>query len=162
MLPKNYLATLERYITGEFKDCDRLMGNWGNYAIKDIGAANKKVNDMYLSEGMYINNCYERIFNETELEVIGNGICFNGKPRIKNIGGHLIFSRKTITERNDGYYIKPEECCDRHLFNKGQRSRSDIALKRKIGRQRISGLPKLIHLNHNRDKDFHRHLEEQR
>lgn len=74
-----------------------------------------------------------------------------------------VVSRESIMSK-DGIYINPRRTQDWHMFKIGQMARSDIQFRRKIGGSKLITLPKQIHLNHNRDKDYPKgvHLEEQR
>ena len=60
----------------------------------------------------------------------------------------------------DGYYVKRAN--DRHLFDQGQRARSDIRFRKRIGDSFDLCLPVQVHMGHRRDKEEGRHLEEQR
>ena len=73
-------------------------------------------------------------------------------------GGHVAF-RRTDAE---GYYNKPEECNDKHLFRDGMKSRGDLVFRRRLGGTQKVTLPPMIHLGHRRDKEEGAHLEEQR
>ena len=69
---------------------------------------------------------------------------------------------QVVKTENVNIYVNPEECRDHHLFNRGQRARSDIQFRRRMGGQHRIYLPTQIHLNHSRDKEARKHLEEQR
>jgi hypothetical protein len=70
---------------------------------------------------------------------------------------------------HEGFYVEPKRNRDWSWGKRHQRARSDIQFRRrirKLGGKRVS-LPKWfslnqIHLNHNRDRDFGCHIEEQR
>jgi hypothetical protein len=68
-----------------------------------------------------------------------------------------------------GYYVAAESNADWSWSSRFHKTRSDLQFRKRIGRLGGSRrkLPEwfsmsLIHLNHNRDKEFSRHLEEQR
>ena len=82
----------------------------------------------------------------------------------KNVaaGCMQVVSLKAIVEKNSGLYISPDLCRDSHMIRQGQRAKSDIQFRRAMGGTTRILLPKQIHLNHRRDKEEGRHLEEQR
>jgi hypothetical protein len=59
-----------------------------------------------------------------------------------------------------GYYVKRAN--DRHLFDSGQKARSDIRFRRRIGGSHCIDLPTQVHMNHTRDKEVGYHIEDQR
>ena len=61
-----------------------------------------------------------------------------------------------------GYYVTEQKCGDRHLFNKGQKARSDRQFRSRMGGSHRIYLPTQIHLGHLRDKEEGTHLELQR
>lgn len=60
------------------------------------------------------------------------------------------------------YYIPPDRCRDRHLFNRGQRAFSDLHFRHRFGGSLMLPLPPSLHLEHRRDKEAGKHLTEQR
>jgi len=63
-------------------------------------------------------------------------------------------------EWTDGYYVKNSN--DRHLFKQGQKARSDIRFRKRIGPSIDLELQPQITLNHIRDKEIGHHSEAQR
>lgn len=67
-----------------------------------------------------------------------------------------------------GYYVHADECRDWRWTGRGQKAKSDMQFRSRIGKQgEIRKLPawfteNQIHLNHTRDKDAGAHIEEQR
>jgi len=83
-------------------------------------------------------------------------------PRIKKANKNVAAGCcQVIHSKYVDYYVKPEECRDRHLFKKGQRAKSDVQFRNRYGQFRIM-LPQQVHLNHFRDKELGYHSEEQR
>jgi len=89
--------------------------------------------------------------------------------RKRNAGGGFSQLINVKFAPHGSYYVDPEQNRDWTWDNRYQKARSDVQFRKRIGR--IAGprqrLPKwfsfgLIHLNHNRDKEFKYHLEEQR
>ena len=87
-------------------------------------------------------------------------------PRIKKANKNVaagcmqVCALESIMSRTGGSYV--EKTKDTHLFNKGQGARSDIQFRRIMGGGRRIELPAQIHLNHARDKEAGKHLEDQR
>ena len=73
---------------------------------------------------------------------------------------HLIHV-PSLKEYNGGLY-QPEGVVLDRSWRKGQKARSDLWLKKRIGKAKVRGLPKQIHLQHPRDNEAGRHLEDQR
>lgn len=67
-----------------------------------------------------------------------------------------------IIKKTNGLYVNPEKTKDSHLFDHGQKAKSDKQFRRAMGGSTSIGLPKQIHLNHARDKEAGYHLEVQR
>jgi hypothetical protein len=61
-----------------------------------------------------------------------------------------------------GHYVNEKRCKDKHLFNNRQGAKSDIQFRRSLGGSEFLQLDYQIHLNHKRDKEEGKHLEEQR
>ena len=64
-----------------------------------------------------------------------------------------------------GYYVDPESNCDQAWLSKWAKANSDHQFRRRVGK--VQRLPRWfnqsqIHINHNRDNMFKRHLDEQR
>lgn len=66
-----------------------------------------------------------------------------------------------IVKKTGGLYVTGRSR-DKHLFRERQGARSDIQFRRSFGRGLRVDLPPQIHLNHVRDKEAGRHLEEKR
>lgn len=132
----------------------------------------------YLStNGSHITNCItsisklhtepdmtNRLMDNTRLSRITN--CFQkagqiniiNKTNKKIAGGAMqVVKRSAIPDLIYVPYSK-----DRDLFKQGQRAKSDIQFRKRMGGTTIIDLPLQIHLNHYRDKEAGHHLEEQR
>lgn len=92
-------------------------------------------------------------------------------PQIKrgNVGAGFSQIINVKHAPHDGFYVRPEKNKDWAWDKRHQKAKSDIQFRRRISRlggprARLSKWYRegLIHLNHNRDKEFGRHLEEQR
>ena len=59
-----------------------------------------------------------------------------------------------IVTKAKSRYVNPRKCKDHHLFQKGQKAKSDIQFRRSMGNGTIINLPIQIHLNHYRDKEL--------
>ena len=66
---------------------------------------------------------------------------------------------REIFKKTGGYYVPEGKTRDKNLFEKGQRARSDIQFRRKMGGGSRIKLPHQVHLNHIRDKEAGTHLE---
>lgn len=93
---------------------------------------------------VYVHNAWERA---SLLPILSKGD--------RRIGGWGIVKRNQIS---DGLYVDPRKCRDGHLFNDGQKTRSERAFRRRLGTTIIE-LPPYIHLNHARDKEVGHHIE---
>lgn len=76
-------------------------------------------------------------------------------------GGMQIVRYATICNHMGGLYVEPDRNRDRDLFADGQRARSDLHIRHVLPQCRLD-LPVCIHLNHLRDRDAGRHIEDQR
>ncbi|MBI3881185.1 MAG: glycosyltransferase family 2 protein [Verrucomicrobia bacterium] len=97
--------------------------------------------------------------------------CASGLPRIvkRNVGAGFSQLINARHAPHGGYYVTPQENADWAWDGQYQKARSDFQFRKRLGR--LGGarrdLPEwfsqnLIHLNHHRDKEAGRHLEEQR
>jgi hypothetical protein len=77
-------------------------------------------------------------------------------------GGMQVVSVKAAMNAG-GVYVPEGMSKDRSLLTDGQRARSDIQFRRRMGGSiMLADIPPQIHLNHARDKEAGRHLETQR
>ena len=76
-------------------------------------------------------------------------------------GGMQVVSMKQMRDL-DFEYVPEGESNDKHLFRNGQRARSDIQFRKRVGGSQMIDLPPQIHLNHMRDKEEGTHIELQR
>jgi len=85
-------------------------------------------------------------------------------PRIEKANKNVAAGCMQVvrTERTGGYYVEKRKCRDSHLFDKGQRARSDIGFRKRMGGSVALDLPVQVHLNHRRDKEEGAHLNVQR
>ena len=111
-----------------------------------------KATDELIKGQMYVSDAYKKALD----------IKMRDDGKVDRVGGHLIVRRADILKKNDGLYVKPENCRDRDLFRKGMKTRSDIGFRANMGGTKTIKLPLLIHLNHARDKEERCHLEVQR
>lgn len=118
--------------------------------------ANELVDAMDYSKGVLVENAFARA------DLLP-------KIRKRNIGAGFSQLINVRHAPHGGYYVKPEENADWAWDTRFQKARSDIQFRKRISR--LGGPRKalpgwfgenLIHLNHHRDKEFGRHLEEQR
>jgi hypothetical protein len=79
-------------------------------------------------------------------------------------GNMQVCSVQEIINKNGGIYVEPNKTRDNDMIEKGQKARSDIQFRRSIGGSNHIELncAHPIHLNHSRDKEAGRHLEEKR
>jgi hypothetical protein len=82
------------------------------------------------------------------------------KPNL-GAGYCQIVNLKMLQQKYNGVYVDPENCNDWKWTEKYQKAKSDIQFRQKLGGQAIN-LPVQIHLQHNRDKEQNKHIEEQR
>jgi hypothetical protein len=143
-----YFRTLYSQLTNGYGHVDNCMG--GKYKwFSEYEATEKLVNS---ENTMYIENSFKKVGKLPKRE----------EKTSHRLGGHLIVNRQAILDKNDGYYIKPENCNDRHLFNRGMKTRSDIRFRSAMGGCTHLPLPPQVHLEHRRDKEEGYHLEDQR
>jgi predicted RNA-binding protein with PUA-like domain len=85
-------------------------------------------------------------------------------PRVKKVNKHVAAGCMQVikTELCKGYYVRDRSVRDLHLFDQFQGARSDIQFRRRFGQSIMAVLPHQIHMNHERDKEARRHLEDQR
>ena len=77
-------------------------------------------------------------------------------------GNMQVCKLDAVYEKTGGVYVPAEKTRDGHLFNQGQRARSDIQFRGRMGGTTSIDLPAQVHLQHRRDKEEGHHLEEQR
>lgn len=117
-------------------------------------AATDQIMESTLHEMPYIANAYAKCYNFPYI---------NHKDKKSGAPGNMqIVSISDIVNLAEGLYVDPAMCKDRHLFTYGQKARSDLAFRRRIGKSSAIQLPLQIHLNHIRDKEAGEHLEIQR
>ena len=100
----------------------------------------------------YIVDAYRRADNEIPKIVKGNKPVAAGCMQVCRISD--------IQEKTGGIYV--ENSRDSHLFNNGQGAKSDKQFRRMMGGSTHIALPKQIHLNHVRDKEEGKHVDQQR
>ncbi|MBI5773969.1 MAG: glycosyltransferase family 2 protein [Verrucomicrobia bacterium] len=122
-----------------------------------IEQANALVDQAISTGGCLVENAYARA------EAL--------RPRIRksNVGAGYSQLINVRHAPHDGYYVRPEENADWAWDERYQKARSDIQFRRRIARTGGARrkLPRwftfqLIHLNHFHDREFGRHLEDQR
>lgn len=152
-----------------FADCDHIYPTNFFLAINNIIPPLRKKRRVIFS--------YEKAHTEVDateefLNLLGESWqipdCFNKAAVLPMIhkrdrriaaGCMQIVSMHTLNKMGM-YYTKRKH--DKHLFTKGQRAKSDIVFRRRIGGSKCIPAPYQIHLNHARDKEAGHHLEVQR
>jgi len=138
-----YFKMLHNYLT-EHRNLDCCLRSAGKYHT------NVEPTNLFVGNAFYHEDAYNRAASLPRDR-------FDGRS-----GGHIIFRRQAVIEKNDGYYVRPERCKDHHLFNEGMKTWSEKAFRSLMGGCKRENFPPHIHLNHRRDKEAGRHLEEQR
>jgi hypothetical protein len=148
--PKMF-SRLTKWIDENGKNCHSVI--FSRSKVHTEQKLTKKEIDKSINEMPYIHNAYVR---SCELPVIEH----TDKNRLAP-GNMQIVAMRDVNE-NGGIYVDPKKCLDKNLFKKGQRARSDIQFRGRIGSSTAIRLPMQIHLNHLRDKEARKHLEIQR
>lgn len=80
----------------------------------------------------------------------------------RNIGaGYFqMIGRKELMKKF-GHYVRPQNCRDYQWENGGSRCRSDMQFRKMVGKVKLD-LPQIIHIDHIRDKEFAKHIEDSR
>jgi hypothetical protein len=127
------------------------------YSPAKMHTLKNETNDLINStkiELPYIKESFARSLNlpkmEIPIELQKNGAA---------AGCMQVVSRKTIIDKCNEIYCSIKNK-DRHMFN--QKAWSDMHFRGRIGKSTRVRLPAYIHLQHNRDKEFKKHIEEQR
>lgn len=87
------------------------------------------------------------------------------RPKINRpvaAGNMQVCKLDAIYEKTGGVYVPARKTKDKHLFDHGQHARSDIQFRNRMGGTTSIDLPAMVHLQHRRDKEEGKHLEEQR
>ena len=119
----------------------------------EVDKTNKLVLES-VAEMPYIDNVFARALGIPTIEHID-------KSRLAP-GNMQVVALQDIIDLNNGLYVDPKHCRDKHMFKKGQKALSDMTFRSLIGRSRAIRLPLQIHLNHVRDKELNTHTEVQR
>jgi len=84
--------------------------------------------------------------------------------RVRDIaaGCMQVCKLSAIIEKTGGVYVAADKTKDGHLFNKGQRAKSDIQFRAAMGGTTSIDLPTQVHLQHRRDKEEGHHIDDQR
>lgn len=152
--PIDFFSVLICKLKAFGKDIDNCI-----YSPAKVHTIKESTNDLInstKSELPLIKDPFVRALNLPRLEI--------PKDKQKNgaaAGCMQVVSRKTMIEKCKGIYCDiPNK--DRHLFNHGQKAWSDMHFRGRVGESNKMRLPFYIHLQHNRDKEFKKHIEEQR
>ena len=145
VFPKNYFETLYKILDNR-KDHKNCLG-CGSKVHTDRYATDDAVNALY---GQAIPEVYQR----------ASRLPVSGRESARRHGGHILFRRAAVMANTGGFYAK--QCRDKHLFRDGMKTRSDPGFRKLMGGTEVVTLPRLIHLNHQRDKELGYHSEEQR
>jgi len=116
----------------------------------DIEATNQAVK---IDQDLYIKNTFKKA------SAIPTIVKYNKRTAA---GCMQVCRVQDIIDNAKGRYVRPRSCKDRHLFNQGQKARSDMQFRKCMGGSTMINLPQQIHLNHYRDKELGYHSEEQR
>jgi len=145
-----YFAALENTLL-EHHDEDRCLGS-GNKTHTDQAATDEHLQNMFDHGPVYIADAFEQA-------LVIKDITYRVR---RGAGGHIFFRRLACMTKLDGFYARPEQCKDRHLFNAWMNTRSDPGFKSRMGGVVKVAMPPMRHLNHRRGKEEQRHIEEQR
>jgi hypothetical protein len=77
-------------------------------------------------------------------------------------GCQQVCSMEAIRAKTGGVYVPEKSCRDSHLFDKGQKAKSDKQFRKAMGGSTHYPLPLQIHMGHDRDKELGFHSEAQR
>lgn len=144
LYPKNFFSHLFGHINKYNGPPKCIYSKEKLHTEEDI---NKYLN---ITQGnMHVNDAYNK----------GNDIPMIKKSNKPVAAGCMQVVRKDWT---GGYYVTAEECRDKHLFKRGQRAKSDVQFRKRIGGSHRIKCGLQIHLNHARDKNLGYHSEEQR
>lgn len=152
--PGNFFSKLIGGLKTVGKNIDNCI--YSPAKIHLIKSATNELINSTKSELPLIKNPFIRSLNLPRLEI----------PKLLQKNGAAagcmqVVSRKTMIEKCKGIYCDiPNK--DRHLFNQGQKAWSDMHFRGRVGESTKMMLPFYIHLQHNRDKEFKKHIEEQR
>ena len=143
--PVNFFANLWKSLQNENKECTKVITSSAKHhtcAIETQKLLETRNNDII------IDNAFDTADN---LKTI--------RKRNRKIaaGGMQVINTKVVDR-----YVNERRCKDRHLFEQRQGARSDIQFRRSVGGSQLIKLGYQIHLNHRRDKEEGKHLEEQR
>jgi len=138
----------------QYKNYNGIMtcGRWSQDNSK-IELTNEFVDSLIQNDPVYVDNIW--VITDQKLEKIGRG----------NVGAGFFQLINTSTCKHDKYYVEEDNCKDYDWEEKGQKAKSDQQFKRRIGLKKK--MPSWfseaqIHLNHKRDYQEGRHLEDQR
>jgi len=134
--------------------CDNIKGSKCiasfNRPFTDIEVTNKIMDNM---TDIYIDDAFRKA---SKIETTG----YKGR-RIASGSMQLVHYDGVMT-MNNGLYVNPDRCKDKHLFKRGQKAKSDVQFRHAMGGTRKMSFGMQIHLNHYRDKHLGYHSEDQR
>lgn len=139
-----YFSGLLSYLE-DLKNCERCAASLVRVTT-DEQATNEAVN----TSGIYIDDAYNKAMSLKRID---------RKLPIR-FGSFVAFRRDAFNKICGGVYDTVGY--DKHLFKQGMGSRSDKRFRARMNGTIRLDLPPYVHLNHSRDKDAGKHLEEQR
>lgn len=146
----DYFAALEKTIA-MFPDDTRVLGS-GNKTHTDAVATDDLMQRMFEADPLYVPGAFSESLLIKDIDY---------RVR-KGAGGHFFFRREACMNQTDGFYVTPENCKDKHLFDQYMNTRSDPGFRSRMGGINKVSMPPMRHLNHRRDKEEGKHLEYQR
>jgi len=154
-----------------FADCDnvyhpeffsKLKGYLENTKATNCITSSVKDHTDVPETNLVMDSFDEYIVIDNAYELAGKISVVRTKNKKIAAGCMQVVRPKDIQDKNHGVYVEVDKCKDRNMLEQGQRAKSDIQFRRYMGGTTNIPLPKQIHLNHLRDKEEGRHLEEQR
>jgi glycosyltransferase involved in cell wall biosynthesis len=158
-----------------FSDCDMIYHPQYFVRLKEVIEENHPCASYLLSAGRYSTSVFPaiNIVNTVQYPIpISNAFeAINALPKIRrsNVGAGFSQLVNVRHAPHEGFYVDPKKNRDWDWESRYTKAKSDMQFRRRIARRGgpRQSLPtwfteNLIHLNHYRDKEFGRHLEDQR
>jgi hypothetical protein len=148
VFPPNFFEELEKILSRFSDPKPRRVISSRERINTEVLVTNDLVNSV---NDLYIENVYEKASKIPVAHISNNHMA---------VGNMQIVRLKNIIA-NGGFYVKPEENKDRHMFKKCMKTASDIQFRHMMGGSKMFDLPNPIHLNHNRYNGYE-NVNEQR
>jgi len=145
---ETFFETMKRQLCDEFKGSKCIASFNRHFTV--IETTNEIMDKM---TDVYIEDAFQKASNIETTGYTGRRIA-SGSMQLAHYDG--------IMAMNNGLYVNPKRCKDKHLFKRGQKARSDVQFRHAMGGTRKMKFGKQIHLNHYRDKHLGYHSEDQR